>query len=438
MRNRDFDVIIVGARCAGAALATFLARAGASVLLVDRAKLPSEHVLSTHTLHPAGVRVLETLGLGDALRARTPELPALRLRMGDRHVDLPFDAGRGEHCPRRETFDARLQDAAVAAGATLHDRTRLQALLWQDGRAVGVRLRRGEHVTSIRAPWVVGADGRASTVARCVQAQEYLAYEAPRGMYWGYFPAPPDLGASASHPVGMYIGHVGEHIRVAFRTDDDCVLLGCLQPRERSPAFQADPIGQLRAALRDDPFTAPLCEPDPVEPVRGLTRCRYFMRRAAGPGWALVGDAGIHKEFVTGDGMTEALIQARNAADALLADSDAATSRFWRQRDVLALPTYFFGKLRGAAGPAPRLDEALFEVIAHDRPVLQRMARSMDRQGSPLEAVPPARVLRAVGRRLARGQLGVLGEFLERGRALSGFRRELALRERLLGMTPQG
>ncbi len=56
------DVIIVGARCAGATLATFLARAGASVLLLDKDRLPSDQILSTHTIHPPGVDVLDDLG----------------------------------------------------------------------------------------------------------------------------------------------------------------------------------------------------------------------------------------------------------------------------------------------------------------------------------------------------------------------------------------
>lgn len=58
-RGDRYDVIVVGARCAGATLATYLARAGASVLVVDRDALPSDQVISTHVVHAAGMDVLD-------------------------------------------------------------------------------------------------------------------------------------------------------------------------------------------------------------------------------------------------------------------------------------------------------------------------------------------------------------------------------------------
>ena len=69
MGRMDHDVIVVGARCAGAALATFLARRGVDVLLLERSSAGSEQVLSTHLVHPAGMKVLDELGVGDAVRA---------------------------------------------------------------------------------------------------------------------------------------------------------------------------------------------------------------------------------------------------------------------------------------------------------------------------------------------------------------------------------
>ncbi|MBW3565698.1 MAG: FAD-dependent monooxygenase [Acidobacteria bacterium] len=68
-----YDVVIVGARCAGAALATFLARSGVRVLVVDRNPLPSDQVLSTHTIHPPGVDILDDLGVGQPVRSVTPK-----------------------------------------------------------------------------------------------------------------------------------------------------------------------------------------------------------------------------------------------------------------------------------------------------------------------------------------------------------------------------
>ena len=84
------DVVNVGARCAGATLATFLARGGASVLLLDKDRLPSDQILSTHTIHPAGLDVLDEVGIGDAVRAVAPATHIVRLRKNDAFVDIEF------------------------------------------------------------------------------------------------------------------------------------------------------------------------------------------------------------------------------------------------------------------------------------------------------------------------------------------------------------
>ncbi len=70
MRTRDvYDAIIVGARCAGSPLATLLARKGHRILLVDKARFPSDKPLSTHSLLRPGCAVLERLGLLDSVKA---------------------------------------------------------------------------------------------------------------------------------------------------------------------------------------------------------------------------------------------------------------------------------------------------------------------------------------------------------------------------------
>lgn len=66
------EIVVVGARCAGAPLATHLARAGRSVVLLDAAKLPSDQTTSTHLIHPPGLEELNTLGVADTVRAASP------------------------------------------------------------------------------------------------------------------------------------------------------------------------------------------------------------------------------------------------------------------------------------------------------------------------------------------------------------------------------
>ena len=366
------DVVIVGARCAGATLATFLARAGASVLLLDKDRLPSDQILSTHTIHPPGLDVLDEVGVGDAVRAVAPPTHIVRLRKNDAFVDIEFSGGRAEYCPRRKRLDGLLQDAAASAGVEVLDRTRVTSLVRDGDRVVGVRAAGSagqEHV--FRASLVVGADGRHSTVARQVEAEEYLAYDAPRAMFWGYWNAPAFWRTDPAYPFGMYVANTDGHIRVIFQTDHDQLLIGSLPPVEQAMAWRTDPDAALIADLASDSTTGPLIAGSaPDGRIRGTLKERYFFRRAAGNGWTLVGDAGHHKEFVIGDGITEALLQARSLASAIAQGTDAALHRWWRARDVEALPLFFLGQDEGALGPPMELQQVVFSHVAKT-PALQ-------------------------------------------------------------------
>src|SRR4026209_988071 len=68
MADNMYDVIVVGARCAGAPTAMLLARKGYRVLVVDRATFPSD-TISTHVIHPPGVLAMQRWGLLDQLKA---------------------------------------------------------------------------------------------------------------------------------------------------------------------------------------------------------------------------------------------------------------------------------------------------------------------------------------------------------------------------------
>lgn len=411
------DVIIIGARCAGATLATYLGRAGASVLLVDSSPLPSDLVLSTHTLHPAGTAVLRELGLSSALREVTPPIRVLRIGRGSGTLDLHFSDADAEYCPRRERFDALLQDAAREAGVTVRERTTAKQLLWRDGRAVGVRLSTGAGgAEEVYADWIVGADGRQSWLARQVDAPEYLAYDAARAMYWSYWDAPSGYGASTDYPCGMYVVNRDGMIRVAFHTDGDQVLVGSLPERHVLKAWRQDPLGALQADLACDEMLGSFTRGPPRTRVRGFLAKRYFLRQAVGPGWMLLGDAGVHKEFVTGDGMTEALRQARSAAAALL-ESERAVQRWWRARDMDALPYFFFGKLQGAAGVPSALDALVLSRAARSPAIEERFIRSLKHEISPFEVVSPAQALGWVLAGALRGRWGLLRDFVRRASA---------------------
>ncbi len=429
-----YDVVIVGARCAGATLATFLARSGASVLLLDKDRVPSDQILSTHTIHPPGLDVLDLVGVGNAVRAVAPPTHIVRLRKNDAVVDYGFSDGRAEYCPRRKRLDGLLQDAAASAGVEVRDRTRVTSLVRDGDRVVGVRASGPsgqEHV--FRAGLVVGADGRHSTVARQVEAEEYLAYDGPRAMFWGYWNAPAFWRSDSAYRFGMYLANTDGHIRVIFQTDHDQLLIGSLPPVDLAMVWRIDPDAALIADLASDSTTGPLIAGSaPDGRIRGTVKERYFFRSAAGSGWALVGDAGHHKEFVIGDGITEALLQARSLASAIGQGTDAALHRWWRARDVEALPLFFLGQDEGSLGPPMELQQVVFSRAAKAPTLTARIAATMEHQLSPQATFPVHQVLWWTLGAAFRGRWKVVPEFIAMARRGSGIDRELRLRRRLL------
>src|ERR1700730_11756617 len=170
-----YDVVVVGARCAGSSLAMLLARRGHRVALVDRAVFPSD-TLSTHFLWQKGAARLQAWGVLDDLIARGCE-PIQQLTVDFGRVTLTgqapaVDGVRDTYCPGRTVLDKVLVDTAVQAGAELFDGCAVGELDWSDGRVTGLRARQRRSGVELKltARFVVGADGLHSTVARNVRA----------------------------------------------------------------------------------------------------------------------------------------------------------------------------------------------------------------------------------------------------------------------------
>jgi menaquinone-9 beta-reductase len=431
-----FDVIIVGARCAGASLACFLARAGAKVLILDKDPLPSEQVISTHTIHPPGLDVLDEIGVGEEVRAFANPARVVRLQKDDPFVDFEIPEGRFECCPRRKRLDGLLQQSALDAGADLRDRVVLRDLLWNQDRVTGVRVVSGGTEYQASAPLVVGADGRHSTLARLVGAEEYYAYDAPRAMYWGYWPAPDFWKKDPAYPFDMYIGNIAGAVRVVFQTDNGRLLIGSLPPVRETIRWRGNPLKTLQADLARHPLLGRLVvDRQPDEPVRGTIKERYFFRRATGPGWVLVGDAGIHKEFILGDGITEALIQARSLAEVIAEGSEPALTTWWRQRDVDALPLYFFGQDEGADAGPNELQRTVFSRLSSVPSLKARLPLIFDRKCSPYEVFPFPWILRRTLSAAFTGKHRVIKDFLEMGKRGSQVKKEIETRKQLLNRT---
>jgi len=424
----DHDVIIVGARCAGAALGAMLAKRGMRTLVLDADALPSDMPMSTHYIQPPGMDVLDELGVGDAVRAVTPASTRILVGCEDTRFVVNLPPGRVAYCPRRITVDSLLQGAARRAGAELRDRHRVVGLVRDGERVAGVVVETPEGRVTLRARVVVGADGRKSTIARLTAVEEYLRFEMTRAAYWLYFPMPASW-QSASRTWDSFIGWQGDGLRYVFQCDSDLLLCCASPPGDQARTWGQDSRAKTLEYLRGSEVTRSLVDGnEPIGKATGLLKATYFYRRPVGPGFALVGDAGSFKDFVTGHGMTDAFLGARRLAEAIADGSERAFQRYWRQRDAETMPLYFDALRIGHVGFNDPLTAALFEHMARDQRLADRFGLVADRQISPFELLSNGRLLRVVAGAALRGRLDVLPAFLQIGKQMGAYQQEVARR----------
>ncbi len=429
MPGESFDTVIVGARCAGAPLAVHLARGGQRVLLLDASKLPSDQPISTHVVSAPGMDWLDEVGVGAEVRRLSPPTYGMRLDLVGTVLDVPFKGGRAAHCLRRVHLDRLLQEAAVKAGAELRDETKVVGLLRDGGRVVGVEALHGGAKTEHRARVVVGADGRRSHVAELAGAGEYLGYDNPRFGYWAYWPVNSGWTAELRALGAYFVFDDRRNIRFVFQGDGDTLLIGVTPLMSDLPSWKGRHEAAYVESLRGSPVTAALVDGNAYEgELLGMLKARYAFREAAGPGFALVGDAGLHKDPTPGYGITDALRDARNLARAILAGGDEALVRYWRQRDVDSIDLFNFARDMADPSYVNPLNQLVYAHARRTPELLARIAAQANREISPYAVVPVGTVLRLVGRALLRGNLAAVPAFFAAGKR--GARAEKDRRER--------
>ena len=361
MGGYESDVVVVGARCAGAATAMLLGRLGYRVTVVERGRIPSD-TLSTHGLARGGVVQLARWGLLDqVLASGAPALRQVMFRADDvEEVRTVRPRAGVDHlvAPRRYILDGILADAATAAGATIHTGlTATGVVNAADGRVQGVKARTADGAAvTLTARVVVGADGVRSRVAELVGSTVRERHPVDSATFYAYVGGVPwrclefHVGEFADGRVG-YAGVFPTHHGQA------CVWVCC-------PAAR---VGGLRGAAVE-PFLRLLATVSPtlaarartgqvMVPVRGAVRLPNQLRRATGPGWALVGDAGYHRDPITGHGITDAFRDAElltRAVDEHLRGDADDLSGYETARDAALRETF---DLTCAMSRYPQLDE---------------------------------------------------------------------------------
>jgi 2-polyprenyl-6-methoxyphenol hydroxylase-like FAD-dependent oxidoreductase len=300
------DVIVVGARCAGAAAAIRFARSGYSVLVVDKSKRGSD-TLSTHVLVPGAIRHLDHLGLLDEILAiGAPPVRTILVEFdGESHPNPLTDAPGFALSVRRTVLDPLLVRAAERAGVNFRFGVRVEDLIWENGRVVGISGKQHNQPFEARARLVVGADGRHSIVARKTATAEYNSVPSLGAAVYAYFQG---VGSTvAGTDVLHFASGPGCDILCCPCDGDLHIILLILDPEEfnrinNQTSYEArlQTVPTLAPRLRSATCVSRLFRA-PVREIRG-----YF-RKPYGPGWALIGDAGYYAHPAAANGIRDAL-----------------------------------------------------------------------------------------------------------------------------------
>jgi 2-polyprenyl-6-methoxyphenol hydroxylase-like FAD-dependent oxidoreductase len=385
-RRESYDTVVVGARVAGTPVATRLAEQGWKVLLLDREPPPAD-TLSTHALFP------NTL-------ARLAELGALERIERDHRVNLVDYAIRtfghesaGRFSPiggfdrmaviTRPVLDPALLEAAVDAGAETRFGARVTGLLGSgtaEDPARGVVLENGEE---IGARWVLGADGRVSTVARLLGLEKQRQMRAELAFMFTYW-----RGLPPSDRFKIDVIERGSLVWSPMEDDLSILILG-LDPEltRGDQARRRRTFVEMLEHYRDWFDPAWLGSAEQVGDVRVApeTMLRGFFRQATGPGWALIGDAGHFKNPSTAQGISDAIEQSLHVA-AELTGPEESLAGYEAYRDERAREHYEWS-FDFARFAKPETAEPIFRGLSADPEASQDLRDALSRQLRPKEDV---------------------------------------------------
>ena len=353
---KEYDVILVGARVAGSILATMLGEAGYRILVLDRAKFPSDS-LSTHFFRWPALQAFQRIGIYDAVQKAAPHLENMLNDIDGQVIEEPVKGQDGLDyflCLRRITLDWMLvQRMRQVPTVEFIQAARMEELLRDEDRVVGAKWQDENGNHSAQAKVIIGADGFYSRVAKLVEPEVETFVPVQRAMYFTYFKNLKPLHVpTAEH----YFR--GDHLTYVFPTDDQLTLIAITVPISEFESFRRDPQGNFYSALERITSLGPrLEEAVQAAPIKGAGNIPCYQRTPYGPGWALVGDAAQIMDPWSGQGIDHASTHAVMLAESLGAWLDKKVSweeamqTYHRERNAWSRKTFdrtskFAGDLR--------------------------------------------------------------------------------------------
>jgi flavin-dependent dehydrogenase len=396
MTTRRADVIVVGAGPAGAAVAILLAEHGLDVVVFDRATLPRPKICGEY-LSPEAGRLLDRLGVLKAVEAAgASAVVGMRITAPDGTTIVGRYRSLGEFRPYRQhamgvaraTLDGALADRLRGLPVDFREATRVSDVIVEGGQVVGVRADGpGQAAMDVRAPVVVGADGRHSIVAQRLDCRRphplqrlalvtYVRGVADCRELGEIFVDPPD------YAILNPLGH-------------DRVNLSVVVPLAHAAPWSRRLEDFMTARVRQLPHVARrLAGAERMAPVRALGPLAHRVTAPRVGGVVLVGDAAGFYDPFTGEGIFTALRSAELAVETI--------ARALRAGDVSAAALAAYERARRTAfAGKERVTRALQMVIRHRR-LANWTCRALARRPGALDAL-----------------LGVFGDYVP-PRALAG------------------
>ena len=376
---RDAQVIVVGGGPSGASVAFFLARAGADVLVLDRAHFPRDKTCSEY-MSPQASRILAEMNALEAVEsAGAAKLAGMRVHAPNGSmIEGEFVADHGFRgfsdrglAVRRTILDKILLDRARDTGARVEEGARVTDLVrGEHGRITGVVSSSGTGAsTELRAKLVIGADGLRTVVGRRLGLTRKPGW--PRRI------------ALVTHFSGVEgIRDFGE---MHVDRDGYCGLadvgggltnVAVVVPVSRASEIAIDRTEFLESWIAERPKIAALFErATRVDPVRATGPFATTAKRGWAPGAALVGDAAEFFDPFTGEGIYTALrggeLLAGYAAETITAGStagaDAALRAYEKARRAEFSGKWKVERLVGAAVAFPSLINRAAKVLSRRR-----------------------------------------------------------------------
>ncbi|SFK40265.1 2-polyprenyl-6-methoxyphenol hydroxylase [Halobacillus dabanensis] len=333
-----YDVVIVGARVAGSSLAILLGQMGKKVLLLDKAKFPSD-TLSTHFMSHTGF--LKKLGVLEQLEeSGLRKVTRMRTYIGSSFIEGPRTSYT--IIPKRDQLDSVLIEKALEfPTVTFKPKTSARALLWNGNKVTGIRVEENGGEEEIHAGLVVGADGKNSNIAHWAGAKMYKQTEPLRPVIYGYFEGVEPLREPTTE-IFLHEGRIG--FVFPMEPGRDCLGME-IHPDEFRTMMHQPELSFKQTFDQLYGMAERMKESRLLGKIIGTPGMPNFFREAYDHGWALLGDAGHSKDPSTGLGINDAFLQSFLFADALKQIDNGtpwseAMSEYARKRDEQLLPGF--------------------------------------------------------------------------------------------------